>query len=103
MLLRNFCCTCCRKTPLNVINEETRLLPKNDTTKNEIEIGELYVFISASEELRKVLLEGYGHKTVKKIICGKSHCFILLSKMNLLKFINIFSLIFFIKKNKTVK
>ena len=67
-----FCCTCCRKTPLNVINEETKLLPKNEATKNEKETEELYVFGSASEELRKVLLEGYGRNPVKQIVCGKT-------------------------------
>ena len=73
-----FCCTCCKKTPLNLINEETRLLPKNDATRNELEMEELYVFGSVSDEVRKVLLEGYGQKPVKKIVCGRSHCIILL-------------------------
>ena len=81
-----FCCTCCKKTPLNVINEETRLLPKNNATKNELELEELYVFGSAPEELRKVLLEGYGRKPVKKIVCGKSHCIILLNNNSLIGF-----------------
>ena len=81
-----FCCTCCKKTPLNIINEETRLLPKNDATKNELELEELYVFGSAPEELRKVLLEGYGRKPVKKIVCGKSHCIILLNNNSLIGF-----------------
>ena len=81
-----FCCTCCKKTPLNVINEETRLLPKNNATKNELELEELYVFGLAPEELRKVLLEGYGRKPVKKIVCGKSHCIILLNNNSLIGF-----------------
>ena len=74
-----FCCTCCRKTPLNVINNQTKLLPINDDTKNELETKELYVFGTAPPELRKVLLEGYGEEPVKKIECGKSHCIILLN------------------------
>ena len=81
-----FCCTCCRKTPLNVINEETKLLPKNDATRNEIELEELYVFGSAPEELRKNLLEAYGRKPVKKIVLGKSHCLILLNNNTLIGF-----------------
>ena len=81
-----FCCTCCRKTPLNVINEETKLLPKNDATRNEIELEELYVFGSAPEELRKNLLEAYGRKPVKKIVLGKSHCLILLNNNKLIGF-----------------
>ena len=83
-----FCCTCCRKTPLNVITEQTRLLPKIDATRNEIETEELYVFGSAPEELRKVLLEGdrYGRKPVKKIVCGKTHCIILLNNNSLIGF-----------------
>ena len=81
-----FCCTCCRKTPLNVINEETRLLPKNNATKEELETEELFVFGSAPQELRKVLLEGYGRKPVKKIVCGKSHCIILLTNNRLIGF-----------------
>lgn len=81
-----FCCTCCRKTPLNVINEETKLLPKNDATRNEIELEELFVFGSAPEELRKTLLEQYGRKPVKKIVLGKSHCLILLNNNTLIGF-----------------
>ena len=81
-----FCCTCCRKTPLNVINEETRLLPKNEATRNELEIEELYVFGSAPQELRRVLLEGYGRKPIKKIVCGKSHCIISLNNDTLIGF-----------------
>lgn len=81
-----FCCTCCRKTPLNIINDETRLLPKNEQTRNELELEELYVFGSAPEELRKILLEPYGRKPVKKIVCGKSHCLILLSNNTLMGF-----------------
>ena len=57
-----FCCTCCKKTPLNLINEETRLLPKNNATRDELEIEELFVFGSSPQKLRKVLLEGYGRK-----------------------------------------
>ena len=85
-----FCCTCCRKTPLNVINEETRLLPKNNATRNELEIDELYVFGSAPQELRRVLLEGYRPQNQKppinKIVCGKSHCIILLNNNSLIGF-----------------
>ena len=81
-----FCCTCCKKTPLNLINEETRLLPKNDATRNELEMEELYVFGSVSDEVRKVLLEGYGQKPVKKIVCGRSHCIILLKDNRLMGF-----------------
>ena len=81
-----FCCTCCRKTPLNVITDNTRLLPKNNETRNELEIEELYVFGSAPPELRKVLLEGYGRKPVKKIVCGKTHCIILLNNNRLIGF-----------------
>ena len=77
-----FCCTCCRKTPLNVITEETRLLPKNNATRAELENEELYVFGAAPQDLRQVLLEGYGQKPVKKIVCGKSHCIILLNNNN---------------------
>ena len=77
-----FCCTCCRKTPLNVITEETRLLPKNNATRAELENEELYVFGAAPPDLRQVLLEGYGQKPVKKIVCGKSHCIILLNYNN---------------------
>ena len=81
-----FCCTCCKKTPLNLINEETRLLPKNDATRNELELEELYVFGTNIEELKKVLLEGYGENPVKKIVCGKSHCIILLNNNHLIGF-----------------
>ena len=81
-----FCCTCCRKTPLNVINNQTKLLPKNEDTRNELETEELFVFGSAPPELRKVLLEGYGRKPVKKIVCGKSHCIILLTNNRLIGF-----------------
>ena len=81
-----FCCTCCKKTPINTINAQTRLLPKTETTRNEIETEELYVFGSAPPELRKVLLEGYGRKPVKKISCGKSHCIILLNNNSLIGF-----------------
>ena len=79
-----FCCTCCRKSPLNNITENTQLLPLNEHTRNELEVEELYVFGSAPPELRKVLLEGYGQKPVKKIVCGKSHCVILLNSNRLL-------------------
>ena len=81
-----FCCTCCRKTPLNVINNQTKLLPKNEDTRNELETEELFVFGSAPPELRKVLLEGYGRKPVKKIVCGKSHCIISLTNNRLIGF-----------------
>ena len=81
-----FCCTCCRKSPLNNITENTQLLPLNEHTRNELEVEELYVFGSAPQELRKVLLEGYGQKPVKKIVCGKSHCVILLNDNRLVGF-----------------
>ena len=83
-----FCCTCCKKTPLDVVAENTRLLPKNQQTRNEIEHEELYVFGLAPQDLRRVLLEGegYGQKPVKKIVCGKSHCVILLNSNRLIGF-----------------
>ena len=81
-----FCCTCCRKTPLNIITEETRLLPKIQATKADLEGEELYVFGAAPPNLKKVLLEGYGRKPVKKIVCGKSHCIILLTNNRLIGF-----------------
>ena len=81
-----FCCTCCKKTPLNVINEETRLLPKSNATRDELEAEELFVFGSAPQELRKVLLEGYGRKPIKKIVCGNSHCLIQLNNNRLIGF-----------------
>ena len=81
-----FCCTCCRKTPLSVITENTRLLPKSNETRNELEVEELYVFGLAPEELRKQLLETYGRKPVKKIVCGKFHCIILLNDNRLIGF-----------------
>ena len=81
-----FCCTCCRKTPLNIITEETRLLPKIPATKADLEGEELYVFGAAPPNLKKVLLEGYGRKPVKKIVCGKSHCIILLTNNRLIGF-----------------
>ena len=81
-----FCCTCCRSTPLNIINDDTKLLPKNNVTKDSIELEELYVYGSAPEELRKILMEGYGNKPVKKIVCGESHCLILLTNNRLIGF-----------------
>ena len=78
-----FCCTCCRRSPLNVISEETRLLPKNRATQNELELEELYVFGSCPPELNKTLLEeAYGNNPIKKIVCGKTHCLILLNNDN---------------------
>ena len=81
-----FCCTCCKKTPLNVINEQTRLLPKIKNQPSELEMEELFVFGSAPPELRQQLLEGYGRNPVKKIVCGKSHCIILLNNNRLIGF-----------------
>ncbi len=46
----------------------------------------MYVFGSAPEDLRKVLLEAYGQKPVKKIVCGKAHCIILLNNNKLIGF-----------------
>ena len=81
-----FCCTCCRKTALDNINLETKLLPKNEHTRNELELDELTVYGSAPAELRKILLETYGRKPIKKIICGKSHCLLLFNNNNLYGF-----------------
>ena len=39
-----FCCGCCRKTSLQIIDESTRLLPKNDLTKNLIEKTQINCF-----------------------------------------------------------
>ena len=81
-----FCCTCCRKSPLNVIDNNTRLLPINDATRADLENEELNVFGSAPEELRKQFIGNYGQKPVKKIVCGKSHCLILLNNNTLIGF-----------------
>ena len=73
-----FCCTCCRQTPLNVINNDTILLPKNEATKDEFETDKLYIYGSDIPE-KSILIEGHGHNPVIKIVCGKYHCIILLA------------------------
>ena len=81
-----FCCTCCRETPLNVLTNQTILLPKNEATKDELETEQLYIYGSVPEELKTVLLEGYGPNPVKKIVCGKYHSIILLTNNRLIGF-----------------
>ena len=81
-----FCCTCCRQTPLNVLTNQTILLPKNEATKDELETEQLYIYGSVPEELKTVLLEGYGPNPVKKIVCGKYHSIILLTNNRLIGF-----------------
>ena len=82
-----FCCTCCRQTPLNVINNETILLPPNENTKDEFETSQLFIYGSVPPELQRVLLEGEnGPNSVVKIVCGKYHCVILLTNNKLLGF-----------------
>ena len=58
-----FCCTCCRQTPLNVINNDTILLPKNEATKDEFETDKLYIYGSDIPE-KSILIEGHGHNPV---------------------------------------
>ena len=81
-----FCCTCCRQTPLNVLTNQTILLPKNEATKDELETEQLFIYGSVPEELKTVLLEGYGPNPVKKIVCGKYHSIILLTNNRLIGF-----------------
>lgn len=78
-----FCCTCCRQTPLNVINNNTILLPKNEATKDELETEKLYIYGSVTPQLQQVLLEQYGPNPIIKIVCGKNHCLILLTNNRL--------------------
>ena len=81
-----FCCTCCHQTPLNVITDRTILLPKNEATKDELETEQLYIYGSVPDELKTVLLEGYGPNPVRKIVCGKYHSIILLTNNRLIGF-----------------
>ena len=83
-----FCCTCCQQTPLNVINNETILLPKNEATKDELETERLYIYGSVPPELKSVLMEDNNHERnkVKKIVCGKYHSIILLRNNRILGF-----------------
>lgn len=79
-----FCCTCCRKNPLNLISAETVLLPKNEATKDELETEQLYIYGLNPTEPKTVLLEGYGPNPIKKISCGKTHFLILLTNNRLI-------------------
>ena len=81
-----FCCTCCHQTPLNIINNETILLPPTEATKAELETEQLFLYGSLPQTLEKFLLEGYGPHPVIKIVCGKYHCIILLTNNRLLGF-----------------
>ena len=81
-----FCCTCCGQTARDVTNQDTILLPIQDSTRQELETENLYVYGSVPPELQKFLLEGYGRNPVVKIACGKYHCVILLTNNRLIGF-----------------
>ena len=82
-----FCCGCCAQSPLNIISEQTMLLPRNEATKGELETEQLFIYGSVPSQLRTVLLEGkYGSNPVKKIVCGKYHSLILLTNSRLIGF-----------------
>ena len=71
-----FCCGCCRKTSLQIIDESTRLLPKNDLTKNLIEKTQINCFGAVPFNSRQI------NGKVKKIVCGLSHCLLLIKENN---------------------
>ena len=72
-----FCCGCCRKTSLQIIDESTRLLPKNDLTKNLIEKTQINCFGAVPFNSRQI------NGKVKKIVCGLSHCLLLIKENNI--------------------
>ena len=72
-----FCCGCCRKTSLQIIDETTLLLPKNEKNKKIIEKTQLNCFGAVPFNSRDI------NGSVKKIVCGLSHCLLLIKENNL--------------------
>ncbi len=72
-----FCCGCCRKTSLQIIDETTLLLPKNEKNKNIIEKTQLNCFGAVPFNSRDI------NGSVKKIVCGLSHCLLLIKENNI--------------------
>ena len=72
-----FCCGCCRKTSLQIIDESTRLLPKREATRSLIEKTQINCFGAVPFNSRQI------NGKVKKIVCGLSHCLLLIKENNI--------------------
>lgn len=61
------------------LDEDTRLLPKTQKTRNIIEKNEMYLFGLVPNGLRENVfdLSKVNNSKVLKIVCGESHCMIL--------------------------
>ena len=103
-----FCCNCCdsdvdssiifydnnnsickketlnsRSTILKSFSAKTKLLPKNKESKKFLEVEEIHILGVYPEKIITIKLDLYGRKPVKKIVCGKSHCLMLINNNNL--------------------
>ena len=103
-----FCCNCCdsniddksvllladnktinkedtrnsRDSLLKTLNRRTKILPKNKGNKF-FETEEIHLLGVYPEQIITIKLDLYGRKPVKKIVCGKSHCLLLINNNNL--------------------